>query len=284
MTYEEIREKLGKCERSLSALQSGNYANIPSAKIPSAITQLQVMKEELENKLVILEQEKTAFVNGKAVEYEDEEELTVLKNNSDVDSIKTAKGKKIKEAIKENIQISIEQTKAVAKKAGMATLKALKNMGEGISTSKAKRIVPGKFEIFVQFKNGTSNIYEFIIDSEDKLHLDNKMVGEIGVQPSGEAILHVDVVAGNIQTVIKSGLRETNDYNEQLVKESCKVGDILTKDGKKGKVIKHSETQATVDFGNGDVYGIAHSRIKDGKILNEANDNGIILSNEILNF
>ena len=63
--------------------------------------------------------------------------------------------------------------------------------------------------------------------------------------------------------------------------QSCKVGDILTKDGKKGKVIKHSETQATVDFGNGDVYGIAHSRIKDGKILKEATRQDLGMSSSV---
>ena len=58
--------------------------------------------------------------------------------------------------------------------------------------------------------------------------------------------------------------------SEVVEEQSCKVGDTLTKDGRRGKVIKHSKTQATVDFGNGDVYGIAHSRIKDGKILKES--------------
>jgi hypothetical protein len=217
MTYEEIKDKLGKCERSLSALQNGNYASLPQAQVPAAINQLQVMKEELSNQLMVLEQEKTAFVNKTAISYEDEQELRDLKNNTDIDSIKTAKGKKIKETIQENIQISMEQTKAIAKKAGEATLKALKNMGEGISSSKAKRIVPGKFEIFVEFKNGKESIYEFIIDKEDRLHLKNedfdKMVGQVGVQPSGEAILHVDVVAGNIQRAIKANLRES-EVNE----------------------------------------------------------------------
>jgi len=52
--------------------------------------------------------------------------------------------------------------------------------------------------------------------------------------------------------------------------QEVKVGDVLTKDGKKGKVIKISDTQATVDFGNGDVYGIAHSRIKGSEIVKEA--------------
>jgi len=51
--------------------------------------------------------------------------------------------------------------------------------------------------------------------------------------------------------------------------DEVKVGDTLTKDGKKGKVTKLSDTQATVDFGNGDVYGIAHSRIKGRKIAKE---------------
>ncbi|MDB4549404.1 hypothetical protein N9Z86_00620 [bacterium] len=59
--------------------------------------------------------------------------------------------------------------------------------------------------------------------------------------------------------------------DEDEIKEAVdkiKIGDILTKDGKKGKVTKVSDTQATVDFGNGDVYGIAYSRIK-GKEINE---------------
>ena len=100
MTYEEIKDKLGKCERSLSALQSGNYASLPQAQVPTAINQLQVMKEELSNQLMVLEQEKTAFVNKTAISYEDEQELRDLKNNSDIDSIKTAKGKKLKKLSK----------------------------------------------------------------------------------------------------------------------------------------------------------------------------------------
>jgi preprotein translocase subunit YajC len=55
--------------------------------------------------------------------------------------------------------------------------------------------------------------------------------------------------------------------NKEYLEHLIKVGDILTKDGKKGKVTKISDTQATVDFGNGDVYGIAHSRIKGKKIV-----------------
>lgn len=41
--------------------------------------------------------EKTAFVDGQAVEYKDKSELNKLKDNSDVKSIKTASGERIKE-------------------------------------------------------------------------------------------------------------------------------------------------------------------------------------------
>ena len=66
--------------------------------------------------------------------------------------------------------------------------------------------------------------------------------------------------------------KNLEDYMQEGDLYEVKVGDTLTKDGKKGKVTKISDTQATVDFGNGDVYGIAHSRIKGQKILKEATD------------
>ena len=57
--------------------------------------------------------------------------------------------------------------------------------------------------------------------------------------------------------------------NKDELKENVKVGDILTKDGKKGKVIKVMDDMANVDFGGGDVYGITFRRIKGNKIVNE---------------
>ena len=67
--------------------------------------------------------------------------------------------------------------------------------------------------------------------------------------------------------VFKDTKYQGQDAEDAL--QEVKVGDTLSKDGKKGKVTKISDTQATVDFGNGDVYGIAHSRIKGQEILKE---------------
>ena len=68
---------------------------------------------------------------------------------------------------------------------------------------------------------------------------------------------------------IFSMMRAEKDAIKEDALQEVKVGDILSKDGKKGKVTKISDTQATVDFGNGDVYGIAHSRIKGSEIVKE---------------
>jgi len=68
--------------------------------------------------------------------------------------------------------------------------------------------------------------------------------------------------------VFKDTKYQGQDAEDAL--QEVKVGDTLSKDGKKGKVTKISDTQATVDFGNGDVYGIAHSRIKGSEIMKEA--------------
>ena len=74
------------------------------------------------------------------------------------------------------------------------------------------------------------------------------------------------------------GADEVNEFDDKSIKAygnavkkayGVKVGDILTKDGKKGKVVKVMDDMANVDFGNGDVYGITFGRIKGSEIVNE---------------
>ena len=125
---------------------------------------------------------------------------------------------------------------------------------KNIAEAKGGQIMPGDY-----VKNQHGNIYQRVDGKVGKHDAYVRVTnGKAGKKKTG---LHDSF---KLTLVNKSELTEAS-----VVEQSCKVGDILTKDGKKGKVIKHSETQATVDFGNGDVYGIAHSRIKDGKILKE---------------
>ena len=365
MTYQEIKDRLTKCESTLTSLKA---QTIQTKAVENKIKTLSLVKESLHNKLNLLEgTAKTYLVTPKqgqttAVSLGDDER-DALKDADDVKAIKGVDGEEIKEEVGD---FTVDQTKAIAKQVGAAVAKALKVGGEEVASMKGKNIEENSFDIYVQYKNNSDDSFSFHIEKDKLILADftfSKEMGEVGIKPSGEAIVMIDVIADNLNTHFKSlntvgeqsedqsffievsvrtarkaldilndmfrgqyetegsnyyvfkdeqdgydaglemasqgieledtnieGLeeaatfdgddeaaetdfmarrRETNDYNEQLVKETCKVGDILTKDGKKGKVIKHSETQATVDFGNGDVYGIAHSRIKDGKILKE---------------
>ena len=59
---------------------------------------------------------------------------------------------------------------------------------------------------------------------------------------------------------------------ESVNKAKVKVGDILYKDGRKGKVVKVMSDMANVDFGGGDVYGITFRRIKGDQIEESVNE------------
>ena len=154
-----------------------------------------------------------------------------------------------------------------------------------------------------EVNEGDSNITSFLLKYRDASvkHIEGRLEDDMGTQEV--AIEYLDwseEEASDADGTVYADAAETIADNPELAQEfldqddmkqikmasgvnesSCKVGDILTKDGKKGKVIKHSETQATVDFGNGDVYGIAHSRIKDGKILKEATRQDLGMSSSV---
>ena len=150
---------------------------------------------------------------------------------------------------------------------------------------------------------GDSNITSFLLKYRDASvkHIEGRLEDDMGTQEV--AIEYLDwseEEASDADGTVYADAAETIADNPELAQEfldqddmkqikmasgvnesSCKVGDTLTKDGRRGKVIKHSKTQATVDFGNGDVYGIAHSRIKDGKILKEATRQDLGMSSSV---
>ena len=103
-------------------------------------------------------------------------------------------------------------------------------------------------------------------DFDDVLKAVQNMSNNDDISEKEAALEIVYALADKFKIPVDKNLEDYMEEGGAVKEQSCKIGDILTKDGKKGKVIKHSETQATVDFGNGDVYGIAHSRIKDGQI------------------
>jgi hypothetical protein len=77
-----------------------------------------------------------------------------------------------------------------------------------------------------------------------------------------------------------TGKYKSSGYGDLKENKSTtpKIGDVLTKNGRKGKVVKVMDDMVNVDFGNGDVYGITLSRIRGSEIINEQKLRKIIRS------
>ena len=119
---------------------------------------------------------------------------------------------------------------------------------ESVNEAKGGQIMPGDY-----VKNQHGNIYQ-------------RVDGKVGRHDA-----YVRVTNGKVGKR-KTGLHDSFKLtlvNKDELKENVKVGDILTKDGKKGKVVKVMDDMANVDFGNGDVYGITFGRIKGSEIVKE---------------
>ena len=234
MTYQEVNDRLTRVQTALQSLQDGSYANQTSINVPQMTSQLQEVEAKLQEQLLVLsEAEKTAFVNGQPTEYTDEKELQKFKDNQDVKSIKTAAGKKIKEET--GVQFSVDETKAISREIGKAVAKGLKSMGDELATMKVKNIEEGSFDIHVQYKKDTStDDFSFHISGDD-LHLTDfsfdKVVGSVGVKPSGEPIVHVDVIANELVKHWSSQMKEgMSDDEFQQAQQNQRLEDHPEKD------------------------------------------------------
>jgi hypothetical protein len=102
----------------------------------------------------------------------------------------------------EGMKFSVEETKTIARSVGKAVAIGLKNLGDEIGSMKAKNIEENSFEIYVEYKNDKTDTFAFYI-VEDTLHLTdfsfNVEIGDVGVKPSGEAQINVDVIANELQ-------------------------------------------------------------------------------------
>ena len=206
MTYEELKHRLTKCEVKLQQFKEKNHPARKSKNYNEAVEKLTLLKESLQKQ--IKEAEETMFVSTKGGDTKaikmDRKQAMDLKKDPAVTDIKTAKGQDLKE---EGIAFSKEETSAIAREVGKAVAKALHSAGDEVAHMKAKDIEPNSFEIYVQYKNDSDDQFSFYI-SGDTLHLQDfsfdKEIGDVGVKPSGEAIVHVDVLANELQKHFKS--------------------------------------------------------------------------------
>ena len=211
MTYEELKNRLSKCELSLEKIKNGTVNLSNTKDFESKKEKLQILKESLTKQ--IKEAEETMFVSTKggdtkAVKMSTKNAMD-LKSDPNITSIDTAKGKTIKERLKDNkgVKFSIDETKSIAKSVGKAVAMSLKSLGDEVAHMKAKNIEENSFEIYVEYKNNSSDQFSFYI-TDDSLHLVDfsfdKEISDVGVKPSGEAVVNVDVLANELTKHLKS--------------------------------------------------------------------------------
>ena len=186
MTYQELKTRLSKCETTLQDLKDGSYRNITNSAKQTKIAELLLVKESLTKRLNEAE--------DKGVIYTDDEKQAekLAAGGSNVKITKEEEGMKF----------SVEETKTIARSVGKAVAIGLKNLGDEIGSMKAKNIEENSFEIYVEYKNDKTDTFSFYI-VEDTLHLTdfsfNVEIGDVGVKPSGEAQINVDVIANELQ-------------------------------------------------------------------------------------
>ena len=198
MTYQEVNDRLTRVQTALQSLQDGSYANTTGINVPQMTSQLQEVEAKLQEQLLVLSEQEKGMVAT-----DDEAQAEKLAN-------KGVNVKLTKE--QEGTQFSLEETKAISREVGKAVAKALKEMGDELASMKVTNIEEGSFDIHVQYKKDTRTDDFSFHTSGDDLHLTDfsfdKVVGSVGVKPSGEPIVHVDVIANELTKHWKSQMKE----------------------------------------------------------------------------
>ena len=237
MTYDEIKQRLTQVENSLQTLGKKVKPNVDTSYASKSIEQLTTLKESLQKQLA--EKEETMFISTKGGDTKavqmDRKTAMDLKKDPNITGIDSAKGQKLKEVDRldknSGVEFDNNETKAIAKQVGKALAISLKKAGDELARMKAHRIEPNSFDIQVDYKgeNGMDEFSFYI--SDDSLHIvdfsfDKELVN-IGVKPSGEAIVNVDVLANellkhfkslNEEMAVFSSEEEEDKYIEKMVK------------------------------------------------------------------
>ena len=191
MTFKELKAKLLTCEKAIKCLQNGTYKDLSPDDISDRRKKLNTIRENILKEMKVIKE---------AVEFDNEKDAADFADKNPETPVKIVKE-----------SFSIEETKAIAKKVGKAVAMALKSVGDAVTSMKAIRVEENSFEIKVLYKNGSSDEFSFYISNE-KLHLvdftfDKELI-DVGVKPSGEPIVHIDVLSNALINHFKETVAE----------------------------------------------------------------------------
>ena len=249
MTYQEIKDRLSKCELALSKIKDGTYNSTTIQDLEATREKLEVLKESY---LKLLKEE------------DDMEPGFVATADEDKAADLAKDGVKVKlTSEQEGVEFSAQEMKAIAKKTGEALIKALRNAGDEIDTIKAHSFDINTFDIYVKYKNDFEDEFTFDV-RDDRLHLvdfsfDKELV-DVGVKPSGEAILHVDHLANELKknfTSLSEGMsdQEYADAKEKERLDNHPERDMIKKIQALIQNANKNEGEYAADKHNVNVYG-----------------------------
>ena len=121
----------------------------------------------------------------------------------------------VEENISEDKEFSLKETKVISQEVAKAVVIALKEIGNEVTGLKVKKIEPNDFEIFVQYEDESNEPFSFYINEDDTLHLadfsfDKELI-DVGVKPSGEAVVNVSELAKKLVDHFKSMKENINE-------------------------------------------------------------------------
>ena len=207
MTYKEIKDRLSKCEIALNSIKDGSKTYSTVKDLAATKSKLEMLKESLTKKLLIIKEEDEEMGDDGYVATDDEGAAEDLAN----------KGVKVKLTKEEQqVTFSIGQIKDVAKEVGKALIEALRQAGDEIESIKAHSFKENSFEISVVYKSNFEDEFSFHINNSKLVLVDfsfSKELVDVGVKPSGEALINVDVLVNELTKHFKS-LNES-EVNEE---------------------------------------------------------------------
>ena len=267
MTFQEIQEKLKKCELVLTSLKDGSYSNTKYTK-EEALEKFNTIKESLEKKLNLLKEEETMFVSTKGGDTKavsmDTKAAMDLKKDPNITGITTAKGKDLKEddlsdEEQEEITTETSHTEVVAKEVHKAFIDALQETGHEVSEHSISSLNPETFTLTVKFKNNTQSDYSFEFEGNE-VKLDGNILvttNKKGVTP----VLNKTIAKDN-------SVKYLQNLSEKKGKDHDGDGDIdsddymIAKDKAIKANMKEEESEPVVDK-KGKYTGVRRLKLSD---------------------
>lgn len=199
-SYDEIRKKLGKIEKTLILLKDQDQT-LPQVQEDTRQLRLlrkKLLKEAVTGMVVTDDPREAEKMAKKGLN------ARLVKKNTSTTVNTTSSGVKLSEG---GMEFSDQETRGVAREVGKSLIKALKESGEELSRAGIRRSKAGEFTLHMVFKTGVDREYDFYL-SGDRLYLQdgnrNTDLVEVGIKPSGEILINKDVLKNELLRYFKT--------------------------------------------------------------------------------